>query len=110
MLDAATSYRAEDPSTTMFTEMLLAATRNQRLREGLARLLGESRAAMADWLRREEAAVVNPEASAALLMAALDGLVLHRLIDPIVRELDVARALRRLAGLQPPEEIDGGSR
>ncbi|EME67204.1 transcriptional regulator [Rhodococcus ruber BKS 20-38] len=109
MLDAATSYDSTDPTTTTFTEMLLAATRHERLRDGLAELLRESRAVMAQWLRREKAAVVNPEASAALLMAALDGLVLHRLIDPQVRDLDVRRALRRLAGLDAHGENQGGS-
>lgn len=107
MLDAATSYGPDDPTTTMFSEMLLAATRNERLRDGLAEVIRECRAAVADWLRREKAAVANPEASAALLMAALDGLVLHQLIDPQVRDLDVGRALRRLAGMPAPGDTGG---
>ena len=109
MLDSAAAVDSADPATTAFSEMLLAATRNARLRSGLAELIVDCRAAVADWLRRENADVVDPEASATLLLAALDGLILHALIDPTVRSLDVAHALRRLAGLANPDD-HGGTR
>ncbi len=90
--------------TRVFSEVLLAATRHDRLREGLAAVLTEFRATLTDWLRAESA-LVDPEATALVLVAALDGLVLHRLIDPHLRTLDAGGALRRLAGTStPPKE------
>lgn len=107
LLDAISAYTATDTDTRVFSEMLLAATRYERLRTGLARLLREFRAAVADWLRAETA-VIDPEASAAVLVAALDGLVLHRLIDSELSELEVGGPLRRLAGI--PDGGNGGDR
>ncbi|MEU6565071.1 TetR/AcrR family transcriptional regulator [Nocardia nova] len=83
--------------TRVFGEILLAATRRDRLRAGLAELLTEFRAGFADRLRATSA-VPDPEATAAVLIAALDGLVLHRIIDPHIRALDLGPALRRLTG------------
>ena len=107
MLDAIASYGADDPATTVFTEMLLAGTRHERMRTGLAEVLRESRIAVADWLRRE-GKVIDPEACAAVVIAAMDGLVLHQSIDPELRTLGVATPLRRLVGLpQPTESTEG---
>ncbi|MEV5653019.1 TetR/AcrR family transcriptional regulator [Nocardia sp. NPDC052254] len=85
--------------TRVFSEILLAATRHDRLRAGLETVLAEFRADLADRLRAE-ATVADPEATAVVLVAALDGLVLHRLIDPNIRALDAGPALRRLTGVQ----------
>ncbi|MBF6333057.1 TetR/AcrR family transcriptional regulator [Nocardia transvalensis] len=87
-----------DRDTRVFTEMLLAATRYERLRIGLGEVLREFRAAVAAWLRAE-AAVPDAEATAAVLVAAFEGMILHRLIDPDLRELRIDGPLRRLAGL-----------
>ena len=86
-----------------FSEMLLAATRYERLRTGLAAILGEYRAALADWLA-DRGTAIDPEATAALMFAAFDE-VAHRLIDRRVRALAIGPALRRLAGL-PAQPID----
>ncbi len=83
--------------TRVFSEILLAATRHARLRAGLATVLTEFRAGLTDRLRAEST-VADPEATAVVLVAALDGLVLHRLIDPRIRALDAGPALRRLTG------------
>lgn len=83
----------------VFSEILLAATRHDRLRVGLATVLTEFRATLTEWLRTETT-VADPEATAVVLVAALDGLVLHRLIDPHIRALDTAGPLRRLTGVQ----------
>ncbi|MFC4493396.1 TetR/AcrR family transcriptional regulator [Streptomyces ovatisporus] len=114
VLEMMSSYSAADPSTILFSEMLLASTRVERLRGELAELLGVWRRAVADWLRSVDApsagggltdgaeaparADEHYEATAVLLGAALDGLVLHRLIDPALAEISVTDQLARLAG------------
>jgi AcrR family transcriptional regulator len=132
VLEMLSSYSAADPSTVLFSEMLLASTRVERLRGELAELLGEWRGAVADWLASvsaasggeasagepggevsagepgSEASAGEPggasaaredhEATALLLGAALDGLVLHRLIDPALARIPVTDQLARLAG------------
>ncbi|MBF6064662.1 TetR/AcrR family transcriptional regulator [Nocardia terpenica] len=103
LLGALTTYTETDPDTRVFSEMLLAATRYERLRDGLGAVLDEFRAAVAAWLR-VEGAVPDLEATAVVLVAALDGLILHRLIDPRLGELGVDGPLRRLTGISD----DGG--
>jgi len=115
VLEMMSSYSAEDPATVLFSEMLLASTRIERLRSELADLMAEWRTGVADWLRSADAsrdAAAGPdgggdggtagrdgyEATAMLLGAALDGLVLHRLIDPALAEISVTEPLARLAG------------
>lgn len=104
MIEAVSAYDVGNASVMAFSEMLLAATRYERLRAGLADILGEYRAALADWLA-DRGTAIDPEATAALMFAAFDGLVLHRLIDRRVRALAIGPALRRLAGL-PAEPGD----
>ncbi|MFF4541021.1 hypothetical protein [Streptomyces aureus] len=41
----------------------------------------------------------DAEATAVVLLALLDGLVLHRIIDPELASIPVTGPLRRLAGL-----------
>jgi AcrR family transcriptional regulator len=106
LIEVVASYDVEaptdNPTIPMFSEMLLAATRYERLRAGLAEVLGDYRSALRDWLARQGGAI-DPDATAALLFAALDGLVLHRVIDPRIRGLAIEPALRRLAGLPPKQ-------
>jgi AcrR family transcriptional regulator len=97
VLDALAAYSGSDPATVLFSEMLLAASRTERLRAELSVLLGEWRTAVTDWLRTE-GGVEDPEATAVLLGAVLDGLVLHRLIDPELAAVRVAGPLKRLVG------------
>jgi hypothetical protein len=98
---------AENPTILMFSEMLLAATRYERLRSGLADVLGDYRSALREWLA-EQGGTIDPDATAALMFAALDGLVLHRLIDARVRSLAIGPAVRRPAGL-PNFRTDQGT-
>ncbi|MEE1942555.1 TetR/AcrR family transcriptional regulator [Streptomyces sp. TRM 70361] len=97
LLEAVAEYSPEDPGTILFTEMLLAARRHERLRAGMAELLREWRTAVADWLRAA-GRCPDPEATAVLLGAALDSLVLHRMIDPELVAVPVSGPLRRLVG------------
>ncbi|WP_433680344.1 TetR/AcrR family transcriptional regulator [Nocardia sp. CA-119907] len=108
MLAAIASYTAADPVTVAMTEMMLAATRHERLRIELGRLVAEARAAMADWFRTN-GAVTDPEATAAVVAAVLDGLILHRLIDPSLGAVDVTGPLLRAAGLTENQASEGNS-
>ncbi|MFI1920467.1 TetR/AcrR family transcriptional regulator [Nocardia sp. NPDC020380] len=81
MLAAIAAYTAADPVTVAMTEMMLAATRHERLRVELGRLAADGRAAMAQWFR-DNSTVADPEATAVVIVALLDGLILHRMIDP----------------------------
>ncbi len=99
LLAAAGAYATTtNADTRVFSEMLLAATRYERLRRGLREVLHEFRDTVSAWLRAGGTAP-DPEATAAVLVAVLDGLILHRLIDPRLGELDIEGPLRRLTGI-----------
>ncbi|MEC3953252.1 TetR family transcriptional regulator [Nocardia sp. CDC153] len=97
MLAAIAAYTTADPMTVAMTEMMLAATRHERLRVELGRLAADARAAMAGWFRGN-GSVPDPEATAAVVAALLDGLILHRLLDPSLGAVDVTGPLLRVAG------------
>lgn len=92
------SYTVNDPATVLFSEMLLAAPRHERLRVELSLLMRKWRTATAEWLRRN-GGPEDADATAVLLGAAVDGLVMYRLIDPALADLPVAGPLLRLAGI-----------
>lgn len=97
VLMLAEAYTPDDRTTILFTEVLLAATRHQRLRTELAVLIREFRAALADWLRAS-AGLADADATALVFSALLDGLVLHRLVDPSLTAQPITGPLRRLVG------------
>lgn len=101
-----TSFAADDPVLLLLTEASLAATRIPALRQAFAAILADLRAAVAQWLT-DNGATEQPRATAAVLVAALDGFVLHRAVDPSLRDEAFAAGLRRLvAGGQdhvPPQ-------
>lgn len=101
MLSAVAGYPSDDPLTVLMTEAVLAATRIERLRTELADLLGRWRTATAQWL--EDQGVEDAEATATVLSAALDGLVLHYMLDPGLRSTPLAAPIMRMAGLTPEE-------
>ncbi|MBF6237154.1 TetR/AcrR family transcriptional regulator [Nocardia otitidiscaviarum] len=96
------SYSATDPSMVALSEMMLAATRHQRLRDELGRFVAQARAGLTDWFRAQPGDA-DPEATAAAVLALLDGLILHRLIDPTLAAVDVTGPLLRAAGLTDDE-------
>ncbi|OEV02447.1 TetR family transcriptional regulator [Streptomyces oceani] len=91
------SYSSDDPIAVLLSETLLAATRIEKLREQLSELMREWRAMTAGWLEAQGAP--DPEATATVLGAALDGLVLHCLLDPQLRTAPLTDPLERLVGL-----------
>jgi TetR/AcrR family transcriptional regulator, regulator of biofilm formation and stress response len=95
MLAALDSIEADDSSTLLSAEAFLAATREERLREQLTVLLDEFRRATSGWLREHGSR--DPEPTAAVLAAVLDGLVLHRALDPSLRATALIGPLGRLA-------------
>jgi AcrR family transcriptional regulator len=89
------SAEPDDPGTLLLSEAFLASAREERLRAQLGELLGEFRDGVAAWLREHGAG--DPEPAAAVLAAALDGLILHRVLDPFLRGSTLAGPLTRLA-------------
>ena len=74
-------YTGTDPASLLATETYLAATRDPGLREQLTAVLDDFRGRIAGWLR--EHAVPEPDATAAVLAAAFDGVLLHRALAPL---------------------------
>lgn len=87
-------YTGDDPTSLLFTEAFLAATRDDGLRAEIAALLDEFRG----WLVRSLDAhgYVDPEATAAVLAAAIDGVLLHRVLNPALTAASVTPVLHRL--------------
>ena len=92
MVASVEQYDGTDPVSLLFVEAYLAATRDERLREQLAALVSDFRGRLEDLLRLHQ--VPEPAATAAVLAAAVDGLLLHRGLGS--GSTDVATVLRRL--------------
>lgn len=73
-------YTGADPASLLATETYLAATRDAGLRRELAGVLEGFQSRIAGWLHTH--GVPEPEATAAVLAAALDGVLLHRTLAP----------------------------
>lgn len=89
-------YTGSDPVSVLFVETYLAATRDPQLREAVAGVITEFRTQLAGWLG--ERGVPAPEATAAVLGAAVDGLVMQRALDPTVTAASITPVLTRLLG------------
>jgi AcrR family transcriptional regulator len=80
MLASVEQYHGTDPMSLLFVETYLAATRDERLRTQIAGLVADFRTRVADWLTIHQ--VPEPAETAAVLAAAVDGLLLHRALTP----------------------------
>ena len=90
------AIRGDPALTLLLFETMLAASRDEQVREALAAMLREFRGAFTAALGREGAP--EPEGLAAALTAALDGLFLHAVVD---ETLDVAGAAEAVLALLP---------
>jgi AcrR family transcriptional regulator len=88
------AYPGRDPTSTLFIETCLAASRDEQLRAGLGGLLEEYRRRLADWLRA--AGQDEPERTAAVLAAAVDGVMLHRGLSGDLASAEVLPVLGRM--------------
>jgi AcrR family transcriptional regulator len=86
-------YTGTDPASLLATETYLAATRDPGLRRELVTVLEDFRDLIARRLR--EHGVPEPEATAAVLAAVVDGVLLHRALSPLPGGA-VAAVLRRI--------------
>lgn len=87
-------YTGRDPVSLLFVETYLASTRDRRLRRAVARVVAEFRREAAHWL--DEHGVDRPDQTAAVLAAAIDGVLLHRSLSPDLTAASVAPVLRRM--------------
>jgi AcrR family transcriptional regulator len=76
LLVALDAYPGRDPTSTLFIESCLAASRDEQLRVGLAELVQDYRHRLVEWL--QAAGDDQPARTAAVLAAAVDGVMLHR--------------------------------
>lgn len=94
LLDHVGGYTGRDPASLLATEAYLAATRDPDLRRELAALLDGFRHTVAAWLADRD--VPDPQAAAAVLAAAVDGVLLHRTLGPGPSATATAAVLRRV--------------
>lgn len=94
MLASVASYSGTDPTSMLFIEAYLAATRDEVLREEIADALRGLRVSLGRRLAAR--GVADPDGTAAVLLAALDGVLLHRGLGGGVGGEAAAIILRRL--------------
>ncbi|MFE0812766.1 TetR/AcrR family transcriptional regulator [Streptomyces sp. NPDC058794] len=80
LLASVRQYTGTDSLSLLSVETYLAATRDPELGARLAALVAEFRQRLAGLLRAHR--VPEPEATAAVLAATIDGLLLHRALQP----------------------------
>jgi AcrR family transcriptional regulator len=101
-------FRAEPQLTLLLFETMLQAGRDPQLRDALAALIRDFRVGLAAALEREGAE--EPEATAAALTAALDGVFLHAVVDDRFDVQAAGAVLLRLVGKERPRRRTQGSR
>lgn len=94
LVSALDAYTGDDPMSVLFVETYLAASRDPELREAVAGVIAEFRTQLAAWLGRH--GVPEPDATAAVLGSAVDGLVMQRALDPTLTAAMVTPVLTRM--------------
>ncbi|MFB9837251.1 TetR/AcrR family transcriptional regulator [Actinoallomurus acaciae] len=100
MMDFLTAYDGRDPTSLLFAETYLAAGRDEELRRSLGELLTGFGRALADRLAEHQ--VPAPDATAAVVAAAIDGIMLHRALGPGPDATELTAVLRRLVAPAEP--------
>lgn len=93
MLGGLDAYDGRDPVSLLFMETYLAATRDPELAASVAEVVADTRAKVARLLAAQ--GVDEPEATAATVLAAIDGVMVHRALDPGLTAAVVAPVLGR---------------
>jgi AcrR family transcriptional regulator len=88
-------FDGTDPASLLAVETYLAATRDPQLHAALTEVLDDFRRRLA--ARLADLAVPDPEATAAVLAAVVDGVLLHRALAPLPGGA-VTPVVRRLVG------------
>ena len=102
------AFTGTDSVSVLFAETYLAATRDPGLRAAVAEVITDYRDRMATWFRAH--GVPDAESTAAVLGAAMDGLVIQRALDPALTAAAVRPALVRLVTQEAtPEATQGGN-
>ena len=99
------AYTGIDPVSVLFIETYLAATRDPELRAGVAEVIAQFRTGLAT--RLAELGVAEPESTAAVLGAAMDGLVLQRALDPTLSGAAVRPVIHRTLVTTERRKEDG---
>ncbi len=94
LIGSVDDFSGADPMSLLFVEAYLASTRDERLRGELVVVVDELRARLAG--RLAERGVPQPEETAAVLAASIDGILLHRGLGAGPSAAVVANVLRRL--------------
>lgn len=94
MLRALDDYTGTDPTSLLFVETYLAATRDEALRADLADVLAGFRDRLTHWL--DGIGTPDPANTAAVLAASIDGLLLHRALHPDLTARAVSPVLLRV--------------
>ncbi|HEY1295237.1 MAG TPA: TetR family transcriptional regulator [Chloroflexota bacterium] len=103
LIGAVDAYSENDRASLLFAEAYLASLRDPRLSQELTGLLVDFRRRFADWLAAHGQA--DPVATAAVLAAALDGVLLHRAMGPDLTSSMLRQVLSRvLVRNEPPRE------
>ncbi|GAA5156350.1 TetR/AcrR family transcriptional regulator [Pseudonocardia eucalypti] len=89
-------YSGADPMSRLTVETYLAAGRDERLRARIAEVVDEFRRRFGRWLG--ERGIPLPEQTVAVLVAAIDGLLLQRGLGARLDAESVVAVLRRLVG------------
>ncbi|HEY3465109.1 MAG TPA: TetR/AcrR family transcriptional regulator [Amycolatopsis sp.] len=102
LVAAVEQYTGTDPLSLLFVEGYLAATRDEALRAGIAAVLEGLWREIGERLRRFD--VADPDGTAAVLGAAIDGVLMHRAVAPGATSAGVAGVLRRLVSRRKEAE------
>lgn len=94
LLAVLTSADPRAPHLLLLYESLVAAGRDEQLREQIAELVMQLRQRLTDWLVTHQ--VPDPEAVAVTVTAALDGYLLQRALDPTLEPEPLIEGLSKL--------------
>ncbi|GAA4720759.1 transcriptional regulator, TetR family [Promicromonospora umidemergens] len=89
-------YDGTDPASLLFIEGYLAATRDTELRDQMSAIMIRFRTTLATSLA--DAGHPSADEAASVIMAAFDGFILHKGLDPELSGPRIAPILRTLAG------------